>query len=84
MTVALVAMTFIVVVAPMSIVTADELENVDRIVHLPSQPTKVSFQQFSGYVTVDGKEGRALFYYFVEAESKAASKPLVLWFNGGI
>ncbi|XP_009599118.1 serine carboxypeptidase-like 45 [Nicotiana tomentosiformis] len=54
----------------------------DKIILLPGQP-QVGFQQFSGYVTVDDKKQRALFYYFVEAEINPASKPLVLWLNGG-
>ncbi|KAK9987101.1 hypothetical protein SO802_032052 [Lithocarpus litseifolius] len=54
----------------------------DRITSLPGQP-QVSFQQFSGYVTVDEKQQRSLFYYFVEAETQPASKPLALWLNGG-
>ncbi|KAB2012983.1 hypothetical protein ES319_D09G126800v1 [Gossypium barbadense] len=57
----------------------------DKIVALPGQP-KVSFQHFSGYVTVHDEKPhrqRALFYYFVEAETIPASKPLVLWLNGG-
>jgi serine carboxypeptidase-like clade II len=32
---------------------------------------------------VDDKGKRALFYYFVEAEADPATKPLVLWLNGG-
>lgn len=54
----------------------------DKIILLPGQP-QVGFQQFSGYITVDDKKQRALFYYFVEAETDPASKPLVLWLNGG-
>ncbi|CAI9113732.1 OLC1v1014392C1 [Oldenlandia corymbosa var. corymbosa] len=54
----------------------------DKITQLPGQP-QVGFQQFSGYVTVDDKKGKALFYYFVEAEIDCVSKPLVLWLNGG-
>ncbi|KAF2288361.1 hypothetical protein GH714_007051 [Hevea brasiliensis] len=54
----------------------------DRIVQLPGQP-QVGFQQYSGYVTVDEKNQKALFYYFAEAETDPASKPLVLWLNGG-
>lgn len=57
-------------------------EKPHRIVGLPGQP-KVSFQQYSGYITVDEKEQRALFYYFVEAQTMPASKPLVLWLTGG-
>jgi serine carboxypeptidase-like clade 2 len=34
-------------------------------------------------VTVDEKNGRTLFYYFVEATSDAATKPLILWLNRG-
>ncbi|EXB81213.1 Serine carboxypeptidase-like 45 [Morus notabilis] len=54
----------------------------DRIVRLPGQPG-VGFQQYSGYVTLDAKKQRALFYYFAEAETDPHSKPLVLWLNGG-
>ncbi|XP_007038110.2 PREDICTED: serine carboxypeptidase-like 45 [Theobroma cacao] len=58
------------------------LAHPDKIVRLPGQP-RVGFQQFSGYVTVDEKKHKVLFYYFVEAEIDPASKPLVLWLNGG-
>uniref|UniRef100_A0A0E0F672 Serine carboxypeptidase-like 45 n=1 Tax=Oryza meridionalis TaxID=40149 RepID=A0A0E0F672_9ORYZ len=54
----------------------------DRIERLPGQP-EVSFGQYAGYVGVDDKGQRALFYYFVEAELDPATKPLVLWLNGG-
>ncbi|XP_027926628.1 serine carboxypeptidase-like 45 [Vigna unguiculata] len=53
-----------------------------RITHLPGQP-QVEFHQFSGYVNVDDRNQQALFFYFAEAEKDAASKPLVLWLNGG-
>ncbi|KAJ9709980.1 hypothetical protein PVL29_001455 [Vitis rotundifolia] len=54
----------------------------DKIQELPSQP-QVGFQQYSGYVAIDEKQQRALFYYFAEAETDPATKPLVLWLNGG-
>ncbi|KAK7852578.1 serine carboxypeptidase-like 45 [Quercus suber] len=54
----------------------------EKVTSLPGQP-QVSFQQFSRYITVDEKQQRALFFYFVEAELEPASKPLVLWLNGG-
>ncbi|KAI4300908.1 hypothetical protein L6164_034235 [Bauhinia variegata] len=54
----------------------------DKVKTLPGQPP-VTFQQFAGYVTVDERKQRSLFYYFVEAETNAASKPIVLWLNGG-
>ncbi|RVW29217.1 Serine carboxypeptidase-like 45 [Vitis vinifera] len=55
----------------------------DKILELPGQP-QVGFQQYSGYVAVDEKQQRALFYYFAEAETDPAIKPLVLWLNGGL
>ncbi|KAM6589665.1 hypothetical protein CsatA_012270 [Cannabis sativa] len=54
----------------------------DKISRLPGQP-QVGFQQYSGYVTVDDKKKRSLFYYFAEAEIDPHTKPLVLWLNGG-
>ncbi|XP_030518702.1 serine carboxypeptidase-like 45 [Rhodamnia argentea] len=54
----------------------------DGIPSLPGQPS-VSFGHYSGYITVGDHPPRALFYYFVEAETSPASKPLVLWLNGG-
>lgn len=55
----------------------------DLVVSLPGQP-KVGFKQYAGYVDVDVKNGRSLFYYFVEAEVDAHLKPLTLWLNGGL
>ncbi|ONK77408.1 uncharacterized protein A4U43_C02F6220 [Asparagus officinalis] len=54
----------------------------DLVVNLPGQP-KVGFKQYAGYVDVDERAGRSLFYYFVEAEVDADKKPLTLWLNGG-
>ncbi|XP_019053474.1 PREDICTED: serine carboxypeptidase-like 45 isoform X3 [Nelumbo nucifera] len=51
---------------------------------LPGQPTHVSFKQYSGYIVTDAAHGRALFYYFVEADSAhPLSRPLTLWLSGG-
>ncbi|KAL6592677.1 hypothetical protein ACP70R_049352 [Stipagrostis hirtigluma subsp. patula] len=55
----------------------------DRIAALPGQPPRVGFEQYAGYVTVDEGHGRQLFYYFAESPDAAASKPLLLWLNGG-
>jgi hypothetical protein len=54
----------------------------DLVARLPGQPP-VTFRQFAGYVDVDAKAGRSLFYYFAEAREDAAAKPLTLWLNGG-
>ncbi|KAF8043684.1 hypothetical protein BT93_A1869 [Corymbia citriodora subsp. variegata] len=62
--------------------TLNTISDADKIVSLPGQP-KVSFGQYAGYIAVDEKQQRALFYYFAEAEANPASKPLVLWLNGG-
>ncbi|CAI9769923.1 unnamed protein product [Fraxinus pennsylvanica] len=67
--------------SPVYIASQKGLKEADEILTLPGQP-KVNFSQYSGYVTVDPKAGRALFYYFTESEDPS-SKPLVLWLNGG-
>ncbi|XP_045831984.1 serine carboxypeptidase-like 45 isoform X2 [Trifolium pratense] len=54
--------------------------HVDEVTRLPNQP-KVEFKQYAGYVFLD--HDRALFYYFVQAQIDSASKPHVLWLNGG-
>ncbi|KAK8501886.1 hypothetical protein V6N13_023332 [Hibiscus sabdariffa] len=55
----------------------------DKISALPGQPSGVDFDHYSGYVTVDSKAGRALFYYFAESPENSSTNPLVLWLNGG-
>ncbi|KAF8695162.1 hypothetical protein HU200_037773 [Digitaria exilis] len=59
------------------------LKAADKITSLPGQPDGVDFDQYGGYITVDETNGRALFYYFVEAPQDASTKPLLLWLNGG-
>lgn len=66
---------------PVNVTPQDGLKEADLIRELPGQPS-VKFSQYSGYVTVDPTVGRALFYYFTEAEN-SSTKPLVLWLNGG-
>jgi serine carboxypeptidase-like clade 2 len=54
----------------------------DLVVNLPGQP-QVGFKQYAGYVNVDVKIGKSLFYYFVEADKQPDKKPLTLWHAGG-
>ncbi|KAE9590161.1 hypothetical protein Lal_00027914 [Lupinus albus] len=72
----------IIIVLVEIIVGVNSFPEADKISTLPGQP-QVKFKQYSGYITVDEKQKRALFYYFSEAEVESASKPLVLWLNGG-
>ncbi|XP_065865138.1 serine carboxypeptidase 1-like [Euphorbia lathyris] len=61
----------------------DGLMQANKIVSLPGEPDGVDFDHYSGYVSVDSKAGRSLFYYFAESPQNSATKPLVLWLNGG-
>ncbi|CAN6347412.1 unnamed protein product [Urochloa humidicola] len=54
----------------------------DRVGRLPGQPA-VDFSMYSGYITVNERAGRALFYWLQEAPAEAQPAPLVLWLNGG-
>jgi serine carboxypeptidase-like clade 2 len=62
--------------------TSDQ-RDADRVARLPGQPESPSVSQFSGYVTVNQRNGRALFYWFFEAQTTPEEKPLLLWLNGG-
>ncbi|KAK4379734.1 hypothetical protein RND71_001596 [Anisodus tanguticus] len=62
------------------ILPQEGLKEKDWIEKLPGQPP-VKFQQYGGYVTVNESAGRALYYYFTEAEN-SKSLPLLLWLNG--
>ncbi|KAL5843831.1 hypothetical protein ACOSQ4_009789 [Xanthoceras sorbifolium] len=74
---------FIAVVWLLVVAAAVEVYPVeDLVTGLPGQP-KVGFKQFAGYIDVDVKNGRSLFYYFVESEVEPHKKPLTLWLNGG-
>lgn len=54
------------------------------IVNLPGLPSQnIPFKQYSGYVTVNVKSGRRLFFWFAEAQSNPATAPVTLWMNGG-
>lgn len=59
----------------------------DRVTDLPGQPP-VNFHHYAGYVKLrpeQREDQKALFYWFFEAQDQndVASKPLVLWLNGG-
>ncbi|KAL1811956.1 hypothetical protein ACET3Z_022021 [Daucus carota] len=67
--------------SPVYVGSQDGLKEADKVGSLPGQPDGATFDQYSGYVTVDPGAGRALFYYFVQSEN-SSSQPLVLWLNG--
>ncbi|KAK6136258.1 hypothetical protein DH2020_029989 [Rehmannia glutinosa] len=58
-------------------------QQLDQVLKLPGQNFSVNFSHYAGYVTVNKESGRALFYWFFEADEDPSSKPLVLWLNGG-
>uniref|UniRef100_A0A0D9ZN99 Carboxypeptidase n=1 Tax=Oryza glumipatula TaxID=40148 RepID=A0A0D9ZN99_9ORYZ len=57
----------------------------DLVAGLPGQPD-VRFRHYAGYVGVGsgGGNGKALFYWFFEAEKEPEKKPLLLWLNGAV
>lgn len=53
------------------------------VTELPGQPI-VNFSQYAGYINLNEPTGKAIFYWFVEADHPhAASLPVTFWFNGG-
>jgi len=81
-TIILVALSVSVLPAALAGATRGEQEG-DRVAFLPGQPRSPPVSQFAGYVTVNEHNGRALFYWFFEAQTSPAHKPLLLWLNGG-
>ncbi|KAL6619504.1 hypothetical protein ACP70R_034643 [Stipagrostis hirtigluma subsp. patula] len=68
---------------PSAAATAERGHEANRVVRLPGQPDGVDFPMYSGYVTVEKRAGRALFYWLQEAPEEEQPAPLVLWLNGG-
>jgi cathepsin A (carboxypeptidase C) len=54
----------------------------DQITNLPgAEKLDIPFNQFSGYLTVDGS--KHMHYWMVESESDPANAPINFWTNGG-
>ena len=54
-----------------------------RNLSLPGLSAAINFTQYAGYINVDAKSNRNLFYWFVESQRNPAKDPLLLWMNGG-
>jgi serine carboxypeptidase-like clade 1 len=55
----------------------------DQVTSLPDFHYKISFNHYAGYITVDEKRGRRLFYWFVESQRAPLDDPVTMWLNGG-
>ncbi|MCL7028098.1 hypothetical protein MKW94_017608, partial [Papaver nudicaule] len=66
-------------------IESQQQQESDRVINLlPGQPSSdTNISHFSGYITVNEDHGRALFYWFFEAQTLPSKKPLLLWLNGG-
>lgn len=54
----------------------------DQVVNLPgAENLDIPFNQFSGYLTVDGS--KQMHYWFVESMEDPANAPIAFWTNGG-
>lgn len=55
----------------------------DQVIEMPGLTWKPSFNQFSGYLNLEGTQ-KFIHYWLVEAENvPPESAPLVFWTNGG-
>jgi carboxypeptidase C (cathepsin A) len=55
----------------------------DLITELPGLYFDPGFEQYAGYLTVDEKHGRHLFYWYFDSQNDPDNDPVVLWTNGG-
>lgn len=55
----------------------------DQVTALPgAEGLNINFNQFSGYLTVDGT--KQMHYWFVESMNDPANAPVAFWTNGGM
>lgn len=54
----------------------------DQIIDLPGLNEEIAFNQFSGYLNLDGTQ-KQIHYWLVESEKEPDVDPLVFWTNGG-
>lgn len=54
-----------------------------RVTSVPGFVGSFPSNHHAGYVTLDGKSGKNLYYYFVTSERNPSKDPVVLWLNGG-
>ncbi|OIW18638.1 hypothetical protein TanjilG_13390 [Lupinus angustifolius] len=79
-----ISLTLFVVVNATTIPPSSQAQQIhDKVGKLPGQNFTINFDHYSGYVTVNEKAGKALFYWFIESDQSPQTKPLLLWFNGG-
>ncbi|KAL3731783.1 hypothetical protein ACJRO7_028624 [Eucalyptus globulus] len=82
-------MFFLLFLAAVAITPAgsgdEERREEDRVRGLRGQPAGATFRHYAGDVKLQHpNEHKALFYWFFEAQTDVARKPLVLWLNGGL
>lgn len=53
------------------------------VTKLPGFSGKFPSNHYAGYVTLEGKPAKNLFYYFVVSERNPSKDAVVLWLNGG-
>ncbi|KAF5749882.1 Serine carboxypeptidase-like 35 [Tripterygium wilfordii] len=57
-------------------------QQADKVTNLPGQPP-VKFEHYAGSIKLYPNDTKAMFYWFLEAATDAAEKPVVVWLNGG-
>ncbi|KAL9190978.1 hypothetical protein ACHAXT_000684 [Thalassiosira profunda] len=66
---------------PAGTYTAEALR--DKVDSLPGLHMDLDFNMFAGYLTVSERNGRNIFYWYVESQNDPSTDPVVLWTNGG-
>jgi len=54
----------------------------DMILELPGLEYEINFNQFSGYLNINGT-GKHIFYWYVESQNDPENDPVTYWTNGG-
>ncbi|CAN6363504.1 unnamed protein product [Urochloa humidicola] len=84
---ALTGLLLLLLAMPLASGSSKHSQHDDLIQGLPGKnDVPFNFDMYGGYVTVDEEAGRALYYWFQEADrchADPATAPLLLWLNGG-
>ena len=57
-------------------------KQLDKIDTLPGLNFPITFNQYSGFISLDEMETRNIFYWFVESRSDPVNDPIIFWTNG--
>jgi carboxypeptidase D len=54
-----------------------------KVTSLPGLKTPINFNHYAGLIPLDSLGNNQMFYWLIESPTDSATKPLIIWMNGG-